>query len=152
MINKIKNFYNNVNWQHLQDIRVYGLFVFLIIVLLMTWSGVKAIQSNYGLEKQISQLQQEVQVQHLENNNLALNNTYFQTNQYLELSARQNFGLAAPGETEIIVPEAVALSHVSNTTATSSTTSSTINSKQPLWQKNFQAWINFFLNRQNPTD
>src|SRR5665213_736281 len=97
--------------QRLGDIRFTGQLVFALIVLLVTWSGIKSIQTNYGLQKQISALNQQNTVQQLQNNNLALQNNYLNSNQYLELAARQNFGLAAPGEKEIIVPESVALAY-----------------------------------------
>jgi len=40
--------------------------VFTVIVLLISWSGVKSIQTNYGLQKQISKLQQENDVAKLQ--------------------------------------------------------------------------------------
>jgi cell division protein FtsB len=83
----------------LRDVRNVGLLVFTVIVLLISWSGVKSIQTNYGLQKQIVRLTQENEVRSLQNTNLALQNRYLDTPQYLEISARQNLGLAAPGET-----------------------------------------------------
>ena len=74
----------------LRDVRNVGLLVFTVIVLLISWSGVKSIQTNYGLQKQIAQLQQEDQVQTLENDDQALQNQYYNTSQYLEITAREN--------------------------------------------------------------
>src|SRR5215469_13850027 len=88
----------------LRDVRNVGLLVFTMIVLLISWSGVKSIQTNYGLQKQVAALAQENQVQTLQNADLALQNRYLDTPQYLEVSARQNLGLGAPGETELLVP------------------------------------------------
>ncbi len=147
MLSKIKNYIQNFPWSYLRDTKVFGLLVFLVIVLLVTWSGVKAIQTNYGLQRQISQLKAEVQVQQLENTNVQLSNEYYNTNQYLELSARQNFGLAAPGETELIVPQNVALAHVVSLNEASTIVSKS-GTDQPTWQRNFQAWVNFLLHRQ----
>jgi len=147
MLTKIKNYYHKVPWSYARDPKAFGLLVFLIIVLLITWSGVKAIQTNYGLQQQISQINAEVQVQQLENNNLQLENEYYNTNQYLELSARQDFGLAAPGETEVIIPTSVALSHIVPISQQISAVQKS-ESRQPKWQYNFQAWIDFFLHRQ----
>lgn len=149
---KIKNFFKMFSWQMLRDVRVLGLALFLVIVLLITWSGAKVIQSNYGLQRQISTLQQQNAVQELQNNNLKLQNEYFNTNQYLELSARQNFGLAAPGETELLVPSSVALNHLVNLPAVKPSTTSTPTSYQPAYQRNLQAWINFYLHRQTTGD
>src|ERR1039458_8812955 len=104
MINKIKTYYQNIRWENLRDIKTIGLIIFAIVVLLITWSGAKTIQSNYNLQNQISTLQKQNQVQQLENENQQLDNSYYNTNQYLELSARQELGLGEAGETELIVP------------------------------------------------
>jgi cell division protein FtsL len=150
MFENIKNLQNHPRIKQftgqLNDVRAVGLLIFLVVVLLISWSGAKVIQTNYTLQKQISELQQENQVQKLENNNLQLQNEYFNTNQYLELSARQNFGLGKPGETEVIVPTSIALKHAPPLQTETKTASPT--SKQPFYQSNFEAWINFFLHRQ----
>jgi cell division protein FtsB len=133
----------------LRDVRNVGLLVFTVIVLLISWSGVKSIQTNYGLQKQIVHLTQQNQVSSLENSNLALQNRYYNTPQYLEISARQNLGLMAPGETELLVPSDVALKHTVQPPGVAATPSEV--PRQPFWQQNFQAWIDFFLHR-NTTD
>jgi cell division protein FtsB len=138
--------------ERLRDVRVVGLLFFLVVVLLMSWSGVKVIDTNYGLQKQISQLDQQNQVQQLENTNLTLGNEYYKTNQYLELTARQNFGLAAPGETVVIVPKRVALARTVDLPDTEATTTQQVQAKRPAYQRNFQAWMNFLLHRQGPTE
>ena len=120
--------------------------VFVVIVLLISWSGIKTIQTNYGLQRQIASISQQNSVQKLENDNLALKNDYFKSNQYLDVAARQNFGLAAPGEKLIVVPESVALSNTIDipTNAPDAATKA----KQPVYQRNFQSWVDFFLHRQ----
>jgi len=131
--------------RRLNDIRFAGQVAFVVIVLLMSWSGIKTIQTNYGLQKQISGLQQQNDLQQLQNNNLALQNQYYKSNQYLELAARQNFGLAAAGEKEVIVPVSVALSYTTDTPAGSTSTAS---NTAPGYQHNFHSWVDFFLHRQ----
>lgn len=147
MFEKLTQYKNHPYVEQFHDIRAIGLAIFGIIVLLVSWSGAKAIQTNYDLQKQISQLQQENQVQQLENNNLKLQNEYYNTDQYLELQARQNFGLGLPGETELLVPKSVAMAHTVN--LANQTSQSRASSKQPFYQRNFEAWINFFLHRQS---
>jgi cell division protein FtsB len=147
MFEKIKTYQDHPYLQQFRDIRAVGLAMFAVVVLLISWSGVKVIQTNYTLQKQISQLQQENQVQQLKDNNLKLQNEYFNTNQYLELAARQNFGLGAPGETELIVPRSVALKHVA--ALSTGDTKHAASSKRPFYQRNFEAWMNFFLHRQS---
>ena len=132
--------------QRMGDIRFVGQILFVFVVLLFTWSGIKSVQTNYGLQKQISGLKQQIAVQALQNNNLELQNQYFNSNQYLELAARQNFGLAAAGEKEVIVPASVALSYTTNLPTTEKTVE--VPAPQPSYQKNFQSWVDFFLHRQ----
>ena len=131
----------------LNDVRFMGQVVFVIIVLLVSWSGVKAIQTNYNLQKQITALKQQNNLQSLQNENTKLQNQYYQTNQYLDISARQDLGLADAGEKEILVPAQVALSYTVNLPSTTQNSSSS--TKKASVQNNFDSWINFFLHRPN---
>jgi len=133
--------------QRLSDLRFAGQVLFVVIVLLVSWSGVKSIQTNYGLQKQISAINQQNALQKLQNDNLALQNQYLNSNQYLELSARQSFGLAAPGEKEVVVPPSVALAYTVNLPGPAKTDNT--QAKQPTYQRNFESWVDFFLHRQN---
>jgi cell division protein FtsB len=148
MLAKIKHYQTLVfNYlAQLKDVRVIGMLVFVAIVLLVSWSGVKAIGANYTLQKQISQLQQQNAVAQLANDNLKLQNDYFNTPQYLELAARQDFGLAAPGETVLIMPRSVALAHTVALPQDAVPQSAAVKAtKQSAIQRHFQAWMDFFL-------
>lgn len=127
----------------LSDVRVLGQIVFVIIVLLVSWSGVKAIQTNFELQKRIAKLEQEVVIAELENQNLSLANQYLETDQFLELAARQQFGKAAPGEKVYLVPTEVALSRTVETAVTKTAAEKT--SDKPKYQQNLEAWVNFFF-------
>lgn len=131
--------------RRLSDVGFLGQVLFVILVLLISWSGIKTIQTNYGLQKQITALKQQNELQQLQNDNLALNNQYFNSNQYLELSARQNFGLAFAGEKEIIVPKSVAMTHTIDLPPNRPMTA---DAHKPAYQRNFESWTNFFLHRQ----
>ena len=131
----------------LRDLRVVGLLLFLAILLLVSWSGVKTIETNYGLQKQISALKQENSVKKLANENLKLGNDYFETSQYLDVSARRDFGLAAPGETVLNVPRSVALSFTVDTQKKEKPLEEPM-SKQPAYQRNFQSWMDFLFHRR----
>lgn len=133
--------------KRLNDVRFVGQVVFVVIVLLVSWSGVKTIQTNYNLQKQISALNQQNELQKLQNRNLELQNEYYNSDQYLDISARQNFGLAAPGEKMVIVPKKVALAHTID--LPSDAKKVTAQDKKPAYQSNFESWVNFFLHRQN---
>ena len=136
--------------RNLSDVRFAGQVLFAVIVLLISWSGVKSIQANYNLQKQISALQQQNEVQKLANDNLKLQNQYFNSKQYLELSARQNFNLAAPNEKEILVPKTVALANTVNLPQTEAVATSP--DRRPLYQQHYQAWLDFFLHHPNSTN
>jgi hypothetical protein len=108
---------------------------------------VKSIQTNYELQKQISELSQQNAVAELENTNLKLRNEYLKTNQYLELAARRQFGKAAPGETVLIVPEKVAIANTVEPKKVSEKVATAAESK-PFYLKNLQSWVDFFLRRE----
>jgi cell division protein FtsB len=134
--------------EQLSDIRIVGLLVFLGITLLIAWSGVKAIDTNYGLQKQAATLQQQNAIQKLNNDNLSLQNDYYNTNQYLEVAARQSFGLGASGETELLIPTIVARANTTTLTNPEQQQTAKTVSKEPVYQRNFEAWMDFLLHRQ----
>ena len=106
------------------------------------------MQSNYELQKKISKLQQENTVLYLENGNTYLQNQYYKTDQYLELSARQNLGLAAPGEQVLLVPRDVALRYVDpSLDKTAVYVKDVAQDKRPKYVKNLESWRDFLLGR-----
>ena len=131
------------------DVRNIGLYVFFLLVLAISWSSAKTVQSNYDLQKQISALEQENQILHLYNENVYLKNKYYETDQYLELAARQNLGLAAPGEKVLLVPSSVAMKYVDKSlfpkSAEESATTET--DSEGGYRQNLQAWYDFLLGR-----
>lgn len=150
MIDKIKNIPQHPRVTRLaaqaKDIRVIGFMAFAVLVLLVSWSTVSVIQTNYDLQKQVSTLAQQNKVSELENNNLKLKNQYYNTDQYLELAARRQFGKAAPGEKVLIVPKNVALAHTVN--LPDAATKKTTDDQKPVYQRNFETWMDFFFHRQ----
>ena len=148
MFEKIKQYQNHPWVTQLKDVRVLGLLTFTVIVVLVSWSGVNVIQTNFNLEKQVSQLQQQSQVSQLENNNLKLQNEYYNTDTYLELTARKQFGKVAPGETEVIIPKTVALAHTVDIPGVEQKTAAKAVPAKSKYQQDFEDWMNFFLHRQ----
>jgi len=141
---QIQKLVNKIPYKRLQDVRAVGLVIFGVIVLMITWSGIGTIQTNYNLQKQISQLNQEDSNQQLENNNLTLENQYYNTPQYIELQARALLGKGDPGETLILVSKTAAYNQLAPEpkTATPSTSS-----QKPKYQQNFEAWMSFYFHR-----
>lgn len=128
------------------DVRVFGLIIFGVIMVLVSWSGLKVLQTNYELEKKISQLSHRNTVQQLENENLKLKNKYLESDQYLELTARRQFNKAAKGEKLYLVPKEAAMSSTANIpTEKPNTTKSDLPKSK--YQENLDDWRNFLFNR-----
>lgn len=151
MFNKIQNSLNSKAAKQLFDVRNIGLYIFGIVVLAIAWSGAKTVQSNFELQKRISTLQQQNTVLSLENQNTQLQNQYYKTSQYLELSARQNLGLAAPGESVLLVPQATAMRYIDPSIGQSTNDSKKIDNRKS-YVKNLESWRDFLLGRKALTD
>ncbi|MGH9856390.1 MAG: hypothetical protein ACRD4B_00970, partial [Acidobacteriota bacterium] len=61
---------------------------------------------------------------------------------------RGALGKAAPGETVLLVPEEVAMSHTVELEKTKAQ-SAKAKPEKPFYQKNFESWMNFFFRRGN---
>jgi cell division protein FtsB len=147
MFEKIQKLVKHPYAQQLKDVRVLGLLVFCVIALLVSWNGLAAIQTNFVLQKQIARLEEENKVKELENTNLRLKNAYFNTDQYLELQARKQFGKAAPGETLVLVPKHVALAKTVDIKKDTPPEQPVPRPEKPAYQDNFEDWMDFFFHR-----
>lgn len=148
MIDKIKTLDYQKIIKELRDLRMIGLLVFGVVILLVSWSGIGVIQTNYELQKKISRLKQEVSLMQLENSNLQLRNKYYDTDQFLELEARRQFGKAAPGEKLLIVPKTVALAHTQELPQEPEQVKESLDSAhKPFYQENLEAWMHFLFRR-----
>lgn len=144
MFEKIKKTLQTHIVKVFSDVRSFGLLVFVIAALLVTWSGIRVVQRNYDLQKQISVMRQENEIKRLANSNLALKNQYLETDQYLELTARRQYNRALPGEKLLIVPKAVALAHTVEPPA-AETDPVTVEHEGPWYERNFNAWLDFLF-------
>lgn len=149
MLQTLKSFWNPQRAKQLGDVRNIALYIFGIVVLAITWSGIKTVQNNYQLQKQISVLKQQNEVLKLENQNIELESRYLQTDQYLEFSARQDLGLAAPGEKVLLVPKSTAMKYVDPSLSQPAGASGTsVNDQRPAYLKNLEDWRDFLLGRK----
>jgi cell division protein FtsB len=144
----LQNLLNKQRLKQLTDIRNVVLYIFALIVLAITWSGVKAVQNNYELQKKVANLKQQNDVLRLQNETTYLGNKYLQSNEYLELAARQNFGLAAPGEKVLLIPENVAMKYVDKSLVSGSPNKSETPDNRPSYIKNLEDWRDFLLGRK----
>lgn len=144
MLEKIKTILEKPYLQQFKDVRAVGFMVFGIIVLLITWSGVGVIETNYQLQKQVSQLQQQNEIFQLQNGNTKLQNQYYESDQYLELQARKQLNKGAPGEQLILVPKSVAMAHTIDLTPKEQKQEPKKQVRKPMYQQNLEAWRDFF--------
>ncbi len=149
MVAKIKNYLKHPFFKQLQDVRVLGLLAFAVLALLVSWNTITAIQTNYELQKHIAELQQENDIKKLENMNQELSNEYYKSDQFLELAARRQFGRAAPGETLVLVPKNVALGYTTEAPPGQTAETEETPAQTSRYQRNFQAWMDFFMHRLN---
>ncbi len=111
MLEKIKQYFQDKPIDQWRDTRLWGFVIFAVVVVLASWSGVRVIETNYELQKKIAGLNQQNRIMQLQNENQKLQNEYYQTDTYLELSVRKQFGKAAKGEQLLLVPRDVALTY-----------------------------------------
>jgi hypothetical protein len=142
MLNKIKN---NQIIKSFGSSQALGLYIMVIIALSVTWASVKIIQKNYGLEKQITRLSQEVDILDQQTKNQKLKNEYYKTDAYLDIAVRKYFGKAYPGEKLIVVPKGVGQKYIASNATTQNDTVTAKN--RPKFIQNLQKWINFFTHR-----
>jgi cell division protein FtsB len=150
MFAKIKNLSKTGLINYFSDVRNLGLLAFGVIAMLVTWSGIKVVQTNYDLQRQMSAMQQENEVKRLENSNLELSNQYYETDQYLELAARKQYNKALPGEKLLIVPSSVALAHTKDVDLPDVENSSMpLEESGPWYERNFNAWMEFLFRKES---
>jgi cell division protein FtsB len=134
-----------------KDLRMVGLSVFVVVILMVTWSSINTIQTNYELQKEIAKLEQENALTALENENERLSNEYFASDQYVELEARRVFGKAEPGEKLVIIPKEVAMAKTVESLWAREGRILYEPIEETAWYRaNLQAWADFFFN--HPTN
>lgn len=143
--NKINtsNFYKK--YKNFTDVRVIGLIMFGLVVILVTWSSLRVLQVNFELQKKEAYLRQKNEVNKLENENLKLKNTYFETDEYLELTARRQFNKAAAGESLYLIPKEVAMSKTVDFPQDEVVEEAKKGANKPKYRQNFEAWVDFLF-------
>ncbi len=85
--------------------------VLIIVGVAVFWLGfmtitIDVMNRNYRLQRQVNQGVLDNQVIEIQNENLRLEQAYYKTNEYLELSARALLGKALPGEHLVLLKRA----------------------------------------------
>ena len=118
------------------------LLVALLIASTWVWSTIEAIQHNFKLQQQVDALSQQIALDELQNKTLQLQKSYYNSDQYLELSARERLGLAVPGEKVVILPANTVKSAAQP--AAQASTDTTIADRS-----NFAQWMYFLFGKKD---
>lgn len=97
---------------------------------------INVLNNNYRLQQQVDDAELENQITELENQNLELEQLYYKTDEYIELSARSLLGKAQPGEHLVILPKVAK-------TDDNSTKSSEVPQKSK-----FDQWMDFLFGKR----
>lgn len=111
--------------------------VIVSIILLFVAATIDVLNNNYRLQQQADNAELDNQVTELENQNLKLEQTYYQTEEYMDLSARSLLGKAQPGENLVILPRA---QHDNSGSADGSAKVS---------KSNLDQWLDFLFGQHN---
>lgn len=76
----------------------------LVITVTWAWGTVQAIRNNFMLQQQVDTLKEQNALYDLQNQTLRYQQRYYQTDEYLELSARERLNKAMPDEKVLILP------------------------------------------------
>lgn len=108
--------------------------VALIIAASWAWGSIQMMQRNYALQNVIDDKQREKAVISLEVDTLGYEQRYLQSDEYLELAARDRLGLAKRGEHLLLLPE----------NSSEPEQSSTASARSPR-ASNVEQWLNFLF-------
>lgn len=76
----------------------------LLVIFWLVVNSITAIQNNFQRQVELDNLRQQVALMQLENETAQFQNQYYQSDEYLDLQARELLDKAAPGEKLIILP------------------------------------------------
>jgi len=130
--------FNLNHLRHYATIQNGAVVVALVIAVGWVWGTVTTLQENFKFQQQVDQLDQEVKLIKLQNENTEFQNRYFKSDEFLELSARQRLGKAAPGEHLVILPSSSDIKDTAQSTV-----------KKIVEPSNFSQWMSFFFGKKS---
>ena len=114
--------------------------VALLITLSWIWSSIDTMQHNYQLQQSVDRKKQQLTLEKLYVDTLALEGKYYTTLEYQELAVRERLGKVMPGERVLIVPSTdEVIDSASSTSSQKETTT------------NFQEWMKFLFGNRKKT-
>ena len=118
----------------------------VVMGVVWTWGAIASVTRNWELAQQLTNNKRQVEVLKLETENLQLENDFYKTPEYQELSARRLQNKKFPGETMVYLPDNSETAKNKHQNASASTTIASSNN-----YNNFDQWMMFlFGNNQQP--
>lgn len=116
------------------------LLLALVVAFGCVWGTVIALQKNFILQQKVDALSQDNALYELTNETKNLQNKYFASREYLELSARDHLNVANPGEKLLILPP---------TTAVTPAEPNPLSITKPIAERsNFDQWMYFLFGQK----
>lgn len=78
--------------------------VALVIATGWAWGSVSMIQTNFNAQKSLEDQRRQLELTQLEVDTLQYQQNYYKTDEYKDLAARKDLGLASPGEDVLLLP------------------------------------------------
>jgi len=113
--------------------------VALIIAASWAWGSMSVMQRNFTLQRNLEDKKRQQTLAQLEVETLKYQSAYYKSTEYQELTAREHYGLALPGEKLLVLPPNSPAAMAPE--AKPATTSQATPDEKPT---NFQAWMDFF--------
>lgn len=124
-------------YRHLLTIQNAGLVVAIVIALGWVWGSVVTLQKNYKYQRQVDTNNQLIELKKLQNKTYEYQQAYYKSDEFLELSARSQLGLAFPGEHLVLLPSSEGITDKTAAQPVAHTVT------EP--ESNFARWIHFLF-------
>lgn len=115
-----------------------------VIAVSWAWASVEVVQKNYALQREVDDKRRQQQLVELQTENLAFEQRYYKSTEYLALEARKRQGLSEPGEHVLILPPNTAAAYALDQSSPADTQQpvATTTASEP---SNVQQWVNFLF-------
>ena len=111
----------------------------LVIAASWAWGTISTMQTNFAAQKAYDDQKRQLELTQLEVDTLKYQQNYYKSDEYKDLMARTNLGLASPGEKVLLLPP--------NTTAAKAdgavSTKPAAVTSQTTTMSNFEQWLHF---------
>lgn len=142
-MNKLKQKARRLKYKITHGLTVNRVLVLLFVACCLAWTygAIVSLSRNWQLEQRIINKRREVKLLELEVDTLELENQYYASEEYQEISAREKENKILPGEFLVYLPknsDAAKNKHA----ATDQVAAAASETKQP---SNFRQWLSFLL-------